>query len=205
MSVVARQLGHPSGPLGKVVALVLNRGNRWAVQASVDAAAPAPGESAADIGFGGGVGLPLLLERVGADGIVYGVEIADDMLERARGRFAAEIAAGRLRLLTGAMTELPFDTDSLDAIVTTNTIYFVEDLDGACAELARVLRPKGRVVVGIGDPDAMAKMPFTPYGFRLRPVSEVVAALGRAGFTVEDQPITGGAVPFHVLLARPEA
>ncbi|UFS98033.1 class I SAM-dependent methyltransferase [Nocardia huaxiensis] len=203
MSLVARQLGHPSGPLGKLVAVALNRGNKAAVTAAVETVAVTPGETAADIGFGGGVGLPLLLDRTGSTGVVYGIEIADDMLDRARGRFADAIGAGRLQLRTGSLTELPLDADSLDAIITTNTIYFVDDLDAACTELARVLRPKGRLVIGIGDPDAMAKMPFTPYGFRLRPVADVIEALTRAGLTVEDRPLTGGPVPFHLLLARP--
>ncbi|MBF6134599.1 methyltransferase domain-containing protein [Nocardia otitidiscaviarum] len=202
MSIVAGQLGHPSGPLGKVVALMLNRGNRAAVAAAVDAAEVAAGEVAADIGFGGGVGLPLLLERAGADGVVYGVEISTDMLTRAKSRHTAEIGAGRLRLLAGSLDDLPFDADSLDAAITVNTLYFVADLDRACAELARVLRPKGRLVIGVGDPDAMAKMPFTPYGFRLRPVADIQAALGRAGFDVEDEPLPGGPVPFHLLVAR---
>ncbi|MFI6869547.1 class I SAM-dependent methyltransferase [Nocardia sp. NPDC050406] len=203
MSILAGQLGHPRGPLGKLVALVLNRGNRTVVAASVTAAEVTAGESAADIGFGGGVGLPLLLERAGADGVVYGVEISHDMLDGARRRFTSEIGSGRLRLLEGSMDKLPFDADSLDAVITVNTLYFVPDLDRACAELARVLRPKGRLVVGIGDPDAMAKMPFTEYGFRLRAVADVIAALQGAGFSVEDRPVSGGTVPFHALVARP--
>lgn len=203
MSTLASQLGNPHGTLGKLVAQVLNRGNRPTVTAAVEAAAVTAGESAADIGFGGGVGLPLLLDRAGTDGVVYGVEISQDMLNRARSRFTGPIGAGRLRLLEGSMDELPFDADSLDAIITVNTIYFVADLDRACTELARVLRPKGRLVIGIGDPDAMAKMPFTPYGFTLRPVADVLAAMQRAGFTVEDRPVSGGQIPFHLLVARP--
>ncbi len=204
MSIVAGQLGHPSGPLGKVVALMLNRGNRATVAAAVEAAEVTAGDVAADIGFGGGVGLPLLLERAGTDGVVYGVEISTDMLTRAKSRHTAEIGSGRLRLLAGSLDDLPFDADSLDAAITVNTLYFVEDLDRACAELARVLRPRGRLVVGVGDPDAMAKMPFTPYGFRLRPVADLEAALVRAGFDVRETPLAGAPVPFHLLTARPK-
>ncbi len=203
MSTLASQLGHPRGTLGKLVAGMLNRGNRPAIAAAVTAAEVIPGDCVADIGFGGGVGLPLLLDRTGTDGVVYGVEISQDMLNRARSRFTGPIGSGRLRLLAGSMDQLPFDTDSLDAIITVNTIYFVADLDRACTELARVLRPKGRLVIGIGDPEAMAKMPFTSHGFTLRPVSDVLAALRNSGFTVEDKPLRNGAVPFHLLLARP--
>lgn len=65
MSTVAGQLGNPHGLLGKGTALMLNRVNRFLIDEAVAAAAPVVGETVADIGFGGGVGLSLLLDRVG--------------------------------------------------------------------------------------------------------------------------------------------
>ncbi|MEV0249815.1 methyltransferase domain-containing protein [Nocardia sp. NPDC050712] len=200
LSTLAGQLGNPHGVLGKGVALVLNRGNRGLIEA---AAGAATGATVADIGFGGGVGLELLLARPAADGVVHGVEISPDMLARARARFARAIEAGRLRLDAGSLTALPFTDDSLDAAITVNTIYFLPDLDAACAELARVVRPGGKLVIGIGDPDAMTKMPFTAYGFTLRPVAEVSAALERAGCTVTHQQLPGRPIPAHLLVATP--
>jgi SAM-dependent methyltransferase len=68
--------------------------------------------------------------------------------------------------------------------VSTNTIYFIPDLSPALLELSRVLRPGGRLVLGVGDPDAMAEIPFTKHGFRLRPIGEIVKSLQEAGFSV---------------------
>ncbi|NKY89074.1 class I SAM-dependent methyltransferase [Nocardia veterana] len=203
LTTVAAQLGNPHGPLGKIVARILNRANRFAVDAAIEAAEVTPGSSAADIGFGGGVGLSVLLRRVGPDGTVHGVEISPDMLSRVRSRFTADIGAGRLRVVEGSLTDLPLADGALDAVVTVNTVYFVAELDRACAELARILRPTGRVVVCIGDPEAMAGMPFTAYGFRLRPVAEVAAALERAGLTVEHRRIDRRPIPAHLLIGRP--
>ncbi|MFF2556960.1 methyltransferase domain-containing protein [Nocardia sp. NPDC058058] len=204
MSTIAGQLGNPHGLLGKGTALMLNRVNRFLIEEAVRAAEPIAGETVADIGFGGGVGLSLLLDRVGPTGNVQGVEISPDMLNRAKTGFAAQIGAGRLQVLEGSLTELPFAKDSLDAAITVNTIYFVPELDRVCAEFARVLRPQGRAVIGIGDPDGMAKMPFTEFGFRLRPVAEVIAALEAAGLVVEDRAVDHKPVPGHVLIARPK-
>ncbi|MEV6562513.1 methyltransferase domain-containing protein [Nocardia sp. NPDC051756] len=201
MSTVAGQLGHPHGPLGKVVAVVLNRANRRDAIAAVDAAAVESGATVADIGFGGGAGMELLLGRVGSTGVVYGIDISADMVNRARSRFDRQVDAGTLRLLEGSLNDLPLDDSSLDAIITVNTIYFIPDLDEAFAELARVLRPDGRAVICIGDPAAMAKLPFTPYGFRLRPVDEVIAELERAGLTVDRREVPVGLVPGHLLIA----
>ncbi|GAB0103636.1 hypothetical protein JMUB6875_26090 [Nocardia sp. JMUB6875] len=203
MSTVAGQLGNPHGPLGKVVAQFLNRGNRPMIEAAVAAAQVSAVDAAADLGFGGGIGLTLLLERVGATGTVTGVELSQDMLARARSSFATDLAEGRLKLTEGSLTELPLPDDSLDAVITCNTIYFVPELDRACAEMARVLKPGGRLVIGIGDPDAMARMPFTPYGFTLRPVAEVADALKRAGLTVDHQNLPNKPIPGHLLIGRP--
>ncbi|MBF6223717.1 methyltransferase domain-containing protein [Nocardia abscessus] len=203
LSTLAGQLGNPHGVLGKGVAFLLNRGNKVAIAGAVSATGVAPGATAADIGFGGGAGLSLLLDRVGADGVVHGVEISADMLARARSGRASDLGAGRLRLAEGSLTALPLADDSLDAAITVNTVYFVPDLTAACAELARVVRPGGRVVVGIGDPDAMAKLPFTSYGFTLRPVPEVIAALEQAGCDVEHRPLANRPIPHHLLVATP--
>lgn len=204
MSAVAGQLGNPHGLLGKGTAVMLNRVNRFLIEEAVNAVAPVEGESVADVGFGGGVGLSLLLERVGPTGTVEGVEISSDMLTRARSGFAKQIGEGRLRVEEGSLTELPVAAASLDAAITVNTIYFVPELDRVCAEFARVLRPRGRVVIGIGDPDGMAQMPFTQYGFRLRPVAEVIAALEAHGLVVEDRVVEHKPIRGHLLIARPK-
>jgi arsenite methyltransferase len=202
LSTVAGQLGRPHGLLGPLVARALNRGNARAIAAAVDAADVPRGGVAADIGFGGGLGLQLILDRVGAGGVVHGIELADDMLNRARSRFSSEVGAGRLKLDHGSLTALPLDDASIDAVITLNTVYFISELDTACAELARVLRPGGRAVVGIGDPDVMRRAPFTPYGFTLRPVAEIVAALEQSGLTVEHRRLDDKPIPRYTIVGR---
>jgi len=155
------------------------------------------GGVAADVGFGGGVGLELLLDTIGEDGVVHGIEIADDMLDRARSKFGRD---GRLRLARGSLTELPLGDGSVDALITVNTAYFISELDAACRELARVLRPGGRAVIGIGDPDVMAKLPFTKHGFTIRPVAEIAAALQNSSLQVEQRHIEDKPIPRYLLI-----
>ena len=63
-----------------------------------------------------------------------------------------------------------------------------------------MLRPGGRLALGVGDPTAMAKMPFTKHGFVLRPISEIIESLRLAGFTlIEDRRLGDGPDAFHVL------
>lgn len=126
---------------------------------------------------------------------MHGVEVSDDMLDRARRQFRSDIDSGRLRLAQGSLTAMPFGDATLDAVITVNTVYFVDDLDAVCTELARTLRPGGRAAIGVGDPEAMRRLPVTPYGFRLRPVADIVAALERAGLTVTVESRADGRLP----------
>jgi SAM-dependent methyltransferase len=202
MAGVARQLGQPTGIRGRLIGRRLNRGNSETVLAAVTATGLGAGQSAADIGFGGGVGLSPLLERVGPGGLVHGVEISDTMLAVARSRYSQEIAQGRLSLHAGDMAALPLPDDSLDAVITVNTVYFVADLEQAFAEIARVLRPGCRAVIGVGDPTAMASMPFTAHGFTLRPIDHLANHLRTAGFDEpRDQRVGAGDRAFHLLVA----
>ena len=178
---LAAQLARPAGLRGRLVGIMLNRANGGAIAKAVDALATKPGAVVADLGFGGGLGLALLLDRVGAQGQVHGVELSSTMLSRASRRFRRDVASGRLHLHSGSMTQLPLADRSMDGLITLNTIYFVAEVDQVFRELARVLLASGRAVVEIGDPGAMSRMPTTPYGFRLRPVDDVVSVAGSAG------------------------
>jgi arsenite methyltransferase len=195
---LAGQLGNPHGPLGRLVARVLDRGNAALVGAAADAVR-APDAVLADVGFGGGAGVRLLLDSDRA--IVHGVELSETMLARARTRFAGEIAAGRLELHRASLTALPLPDSSVDGLITVNTLYFVDELARALQEIARTLASTGRAAIGVGDPEAMAHLRFTAHGFRLRPLAELTAAIQAAGLAVADHRRIGeGRVPGHLLI-----
>jgi arsenite methyltransferase len=198
---IARQLGHPAGLAGRLVATSLNRGNRRTIEGAVQALSSGPDAVIADVGFGGGIGLGLLLDHPGA-ATVHGVEVSWAMMKRAQAGFAEDLAAGRLYIHHAPMIALPLPASSLDGIITVHTIYFIDDLEQAFRELARTLRNPGRAVIGIGDPDAMKKMSFTAQDFRLRPIADIETALNRAGLTLSDHRRVGaGRIPAHLLVA----
>jgi arsenite methyltransferase len=200
----AAQLGKPTGLRGRFVGYMLNRANRGTIAAAVEALELPPGVTAADLGFGGGVGVTLLLERVGPQGHVHAVDVSPTMVSRASSRFRREIASGRLEVQSGSITQLPLTDGSIQGAITINTIYFIEDLGRAFSEMARVIAGSGRVVVGIGDPVAMAHMPMTPFGFRLRSVDEVVSVAKSVGLTLQDHRRVGeGDGAAHLLVFAP--
>ena len=100
---LASQLGKPTGLRGMVVGTMLNRTNRGMIAVAVDALELKPGATAADLGFGGGAGLAMLLEKVGPQGRVLGIDLSPTMVRRASGNFDREIAGGRLQLQLGSL------------------------------------------------------------------------------------------------------
>ncbi|MGX1778228.1 class I SAM-dependent methyltransferase [Nocardia brasiliensis] len=180
----------------------MNRLNRTAIRAAVRATYAEPGDAVADIGFGGGLGISLLLELVGPDGFVHGVDKSKDMVTRARSHFRSETADGRLTLERGQLTQLPLHDRCVDAAISVHTLYFVSDLPGACTELVRIIRPGGRLIVCVGDPSAMAGLRHTVYRFVLRPISVISLALENEGCTVEQQYFYDGPIPYWLLTAE---
>lgn len=203
LSVLAGQLGRPHGVLGRLfMGNLLNTFNRDTIAAAVTALAPQAGAVVADVGFGGGAGLRPLLDRVGPSGRVEGIDISRVMLRRAGARFRHD--RDRLRLQVGSLTGLPLGDASVDGMLCINTIYFVADLGKAFDEIARVLAPSGRLVLGMADPDWMAKNPVMAYGeFRIRPLATVIDGLAAAGLqAVNDTRLGDGGDAFHLLVAR---
>lgn len=109
-----------------------------------DALAALPGERILDVGCGPGFYVAELLERVGAEGHVTGVDPSVPMLSLAGARVEGH---ENVELLEAPATALPFASGSFDAAVSVQVLEYVEDLPSALAELHRVLRPGGRLVV----------------------------------------------------------
>ena len=179
--LVARHLRTPSGPFGRLIARLMNAGNRPMNRATLEALGLERGHRVLEIGFGGGSLLDDLVQKT-PEGHVAGLELSDTMLARARRRFRPAIERGDLALTHGSVDALPFDDASFDRAFTVNTIYFWPDPERAARELVRVLAPAGRLVVTYSRPEDMHRLPPTQFGFRIWERDEVEALFREAGF-----------------------
>ncbi|HEV7650108.1 MAG TPA: methyltransferase domain-containing protein [Actinophytocola sp.] len=156
--------------------------------------APRPGERVADIGSGTGEHVRAMAEAVGAQGEAIGVEPNDGM----RAEAARRAASSGVTFVAGSAYALPFADASVDVVTCERVFQHLRSPAEAAGEIARVLRPGGRVavtdtdwataIVHPGDPDtvgavgaAMRAGITNPLAGRLLP-----GQLTAAGLTVDD-------------------
>ena len=144
--VIAEQARHASGLLGRVIAFIMAR-ETWAEnQRAMDALDLCACDHVIDIGCGHGRSLGLLAARA-ANGRVVGIDPSDLMAEIAVNRNRALIKAGKVKVATASAGDLPFDADAFDKALCVHVIYFWRDLRTCFREIARVLKPNGRLVL----------------------------------------------------------
>jgi SAM-dependent methyltransferase len=110
----------------------------------LDLLALVPGERVLDIGVGPGLLAHDLARLVGETGRVTGIDLSPDMVAVAQNRLR-DLPQAELR--TGEATVLDIPDASLDAVVSTQVFEYVVDVPRALAEVHRVLRPGGRVLI----------------------------------------------------------
>jgi SAM-dependent methyltransferase len=104
------------------------------------------GERVLDLGSGGGVDVLLSAKRVGPTGRAIGLDMTDEMLALAQAN-AAEAGATNVEFLKGHIEAIPLPADSVDVVISNCVINLAADKPSVFREIARVLRPGGRMGV----------------------------------------------------------
>ncbi|MCS7478099.1 methyltransferase domain-containing protein [Umezawaea endophytica] len=109
-----------------------------------------PGERVLDLGSGPGFLAVEMAGEVGADGVVCGIDPAASMLAMAERR-----SGGAVEFRQAGADRIPYPDGGFDAVVSTQVFEYLEDVPGALAEVRRVLRPGGRLLVMDTDWDSI--------------------------------------------------
>ena len=137
------------------------------------------GETVLDLGSGGGIDVILSAKRVGETGLAYGLDMTDEMLALARGN-AQEAGIRNAIFLKGVIEEIPLPADSIDVVISNCVINLSTDKPAVLTEIARVLRPGGRI--GISDIVAEDRLSPEQRGERGSYVGCIAGALSKSEY-----------------------
>ena len=142
---LARLLGYEEAWLDglpeSVIESLAGTGNPFAIDPL------AAGEHAVDVGCGAGIDSLIAARMVGASGAVVGVDMTRPMLDKARAG-AAAMGAANVEFREGYAESLPVSDGWADVVISNGVLNLFPDKTAGLREMARVLRPGGRLQIG---------------------------------------------------------
>jgi SAM-dependent methyltransferase len=179
----ARQSRLPTGFWGRFAGRQMARLNQGLIEWTLEMLEIQSEDRVLEIGFGPGLGIQSAAQ-LASQGFVAGIELSDTMLEEASNLNASAIASGRIDLRLGEASALPYGEDEFDKTFAVNVLYFWERPLEPLSEIRRVLRPGGRIALGIIDKEDFKNEKITQTGlFNLFSGEEAQQLLTEAGFS----------------------
>lgn len=189
---MAAQLRKPHGEWAGQIAEFMAMGNAVLIQRTIDAMNTTDGEEILEIGMGSGAHVPTI---VGNHSTVHytGYDYSEEMVGLAASVNETLVANSIAKFIHGDAASMPFDDNSFDKILTVNTVYFWDDIVAVASEIKRVLKPEGKLILGLRPERLMKTYPMTQYGFTMYSKETVCSMLEQHGFSIdtvheEDEP-----------------
>lgn len=179
------QFARPRSLTGRLLLRGMNKGHRPLHLWGLEGLDIRPDERVIDIGCGGGALLKRLLDRTRRE--VAGIDHSVDAVRTSLALNRAAAATGRLRVLEAPVDRIPLRSGYFDAATAFETLYFWPDQLAGLAEIHRVLRPGGRLLI-INDCASRDAAGFWAdrLGMSIPDAEELSALASEAGFTEVD-------------------
>jgi ubiquinone/menaquinone biosynthesis C-methylase UbiE len=171
---------HPAGALGWLAGHIMAWRNTAMNRLAVEVLGVGPDDRILEIGCGPGRAIAMLAARA-PQGFVAGVDPSPVMLRQARRRNRRAVAEGRVALLQGAVSRLPCPDGSFTRALAVNIFHHWPDPEADLREVARVLRPAGRLLLGLRMPHPWRRF-MAPPGLTPEEIATAEALAHRAGF-----------------------
>ena len=131
--------------------------------------------------MGNGKFVPELLSKYDVERY-FGCDYSPEMVKAATELNQKNVSSGNISFHECEASQLPFQSLSIDAIFTVNTIYFWEDIENVLQEFRRVLSKGGELIIGLRPKHLMEHYPFGKYGFNMFTAKDVIQRMEENGF-----------------------
>ncbi|HEU5200636.1 MAG TPA: class I SAM-dependent methyltransferase [Ktedonobacterales bacterium] len=179
--LLGKQYRCPTGLLGQIVGSKMIRQHAPETAWTIALLDIKPADRILEIGFGAGRAIELIAART-PQGAVAGIDLSPTMVQASRRRNAQAINAGRVDLRLGTVERVPFHDQHFDKLFSIHSLYFWPEPLLAIAEMARVLRPGGRLALTFSP----GKVNEQPNAYIQQTVEHLITAMQRLGFTSTD-------------------
>lgn len=146
MSWLINQSGNPSGLAGRINLWRMGRRHSGLSDWGLARASVGSRDTILDVGCGGGKTV-VRLAAMATEGKTYGIDYSDASVAASRRANRKAIAAGRVKILPGTVSRLPFPEGMFDLVTAVETHYYWPDLDADTREILRVLKSGGMFIL----------------------------------------------------------
>jgi len=146
--MIGTQTRKPSGWLGKIFGHSMAWEHKPLIKWAIALMDIQPADHVLDVGCGSGMVIKLIAQ-IAVEGLVAGVDYSEEMVQQAFRRNAAAVRAGRVEIKHGDVAALPYDDESYDKVIATETFNFWPDPVANLKEVRRVMKPGGLVALAM--------------------------------------------------------
>jgi SAM-dependent methyltransferase len=172
-----RQFSHPSGILGALIGAAMAIEHKELHRAVVERLGLDSTDRVLEIGFGPGTAIRLAAPLAS---FVAGIEPSKEMVHQAARRNRAAVQSGRVEVLRASVSAIPYPNDSFTVVFEVNSYHHWDRREAGLLEVARVLRPGGRLLMSLNQAHG------EPVAPQVRELTRALTDLGFSQVNVEE-------------------